>query len=383
MTDFETIIDFGSKNIRLGVFDLASKNIYSSNKKINDSSEKSLYILIKDAEKCLSKHIDNVVVLYDSPKFYSLDVTIKKTFDYDISIKNVYNSLIDEAHFIVSQNNFKDQIIHIVVNDIFIDDNKKLNKIIDDLKIKTLILEIKFICLSKIILDEISSKFKNNNLKIINLYCSSYVKTINYMKRLDHKDCIFFLDTGFERSSSLIFNKNKFDFFKSIPLGGNNVTKDISQVLKLDPEYSEELKIKFNKLESELTFNKSDINEINLYSEILKKKISIELLKQVIEARLDEIIELLLIKTNYIKNLNNKIKPRLVIFGNGTRLLSNNYNVSVKKIFSEIIVVDENDTNVCKSGLDYHKSDESLLNKTKKNPQKLGFFETFFNLFSK
>ena len=383
MTDFETIIDFGSKNIRLGVFDLASKNIYSSNKKINDSSEKSLYILIKDAEKCLSKHIDNVVVLYDSPKFYSLDVTIKKTFDYDISIKNVYNSLIDEAHFIVSQNNFKDQIIHIVVNDIFIDDNKKLNKIIDDIKIKTLILEIKFICLSKIILDEISSKFKNNNLKIINLYCSSYVKTINYMKRLDHKDCIFFLDTGFERSSSLIFNKNKFDFFKSIPLGGNNVTKDISQVLKLDPEYSEELKIKFNKLESELTFNKSDINEINLYSEILKKKISIELLKQVIEARLDEIIELLLIKTNYIKNLNNKIKPRLVIFGNGTRLLSNNYNVSVKKIFSEIIVVDENDTNVCKSGLDYHKSDESLLNKTKKNPQKLGFFETFFNLFSK
>ena len=69
---------------------------------------------------------------------------------------------------------------------------------------------------------------------------------------------------------------NKFDFFKSIPLGGNNVTKDISQVLKLDPEYSEELKIKFNKLESELTFNKRDINGINLYSEILEKKISIE-----------------------------------------------------------------------------------------------------------
>ena len=26
MTDFETVIDFGSKNLRLGVFDLASKN---------------------------------------------------------------------------------------------------------------------------------------------------------------------------------------------------------------------------------------------------------------------------------------------------------------------------------------------------------------------
>ncbi len=383
MTNFETIIDFGSKNLRLGIFDLKSKNIYSSKQKIIDSSEKSLNILIKDAEKYLSKHIDNIVVLYDSPKFYSLDISIKKVFDYDISIKNVYNNLIEEACFIVSQNNFKDQIIHVVINNIFIDDNKKLNKIIEDIKIKTLILEIKFICLSKIIVDDISRKFRNNNLKIINLYCSSYVKTINYMKKLDHKDCIFFLDTGFERSSILIFNMNKFDFFKSIPLGGNNVTKDISQVLKLDPEYSEELKKKFNKLESDLSFNKSDSNDINLYSEILEKNISIELLKQVIEARLDEIIELLLLETNYIKNLNDKIKPRLVVFGNGARLLSNIYNVSIKKIFSEITIVDENDSNVCKSALDYHKSDESFLSKTKKKPQKSGFFETFFNLFSK
>ena len=382
MTDFETVIDFGSKNLRLGVFDLSSKYIYSSHQKIIESSEKSLDILIKDAEKYLSKHIDNVVVLYDSPKFYSLDISIKKTFDYDVLIKNVYNNLIEEAHFIVSQNNFKDQIIHIVVNNIFIDDNKKLNKIMEDIKIKTLILEIKFICLNKIIVDEISSKFKNNNLKIINLYCSSYVKTINYMRRLNHKNYIFFLDTGFERSSSLIFNMNKFDFFKSIPLGGNNVTKDISQVLKLDPEYSEDLKIKFNKLESEISFNKSDRNEINLYSEIIEKNISIELLKQVIEARLGEIIELLLLKTNYIKNLKDKIKPILVVFGSGTRLLSNNNDI-LKKIFSKIIIVDENDSNVCKSGLDYHKSDESFLNKTKKKPKKQGFFETFFNLFSK
>ncbi len=382
MTDFETIVDFGSKNLRLGVFDLESKNIYSSNQKIIDSSEKSLKNLIKNAEKYLSKHIDNVIVLYDSPKFYSLDISIKKAFDYDVLLKNVYNNLIEEAHFIVSQNNFKDQIIHIIVNNIFIDDNKKLNKITEDIKIKTLILEIKFICLNKIVVDEISSKFKNNNLKIINLYCSSYVKTINYMKRFNHKDCIFLLDIGFERSSSLIFNMNKFDFFKSIPLGGNNVTKDISQVLKLDPEYSEDLKIKFNKLESEISFNKSDRNDINLYSEILEKNISIELLKQVIEARLDEITELLLLKTNYIKNLNDRIKPRLVVFGSGTRLLSNN-NVSLKKIFSKIIIVDENDSNVCKSGLDYHKSYESFLNKTKKRPKKSGFFETFFNLFSK
>ena len=383
MKNFEAIIDFGSKNLRLGVFDLESKNIYSSNRKIIDSAEESLNILIKDAEKYLSKHIDNVVVLYDSSKFYSLDLSIKKVFDYNIPIKKIYDDLIDEARFIVSQNNFKDQIIHIVVNNILVNDKKKLDKIIEDIKIKTLILEIKFICLSKIIVDEISNRFKNNNLKIINLYCSSYVKILNYKKKLDNKDCIIFLDTGFERASSLIFNIDKLDFFKSIPLGGNNITKDISQVLKLDAEYSEDLKIKFNKSESELLFNKRNEKEINLYSEILKKNISIELLKQIIEARVNEIIELLIFETNYFKNLNAKIKPRLVMLGSGSRLLSNNYNVSAKKLVSEIIIVDENDLNVCASGLSYHKSEESFSNKTKKKLKKLGFFETFFNLFSK
>ena len=123
MTDFDTIIDFGSKNLRLGVFDSTSENIYSSNQKIIDSVEQTLNILIKDAEKYLSKHIDNIIVLYDSPKFYSLDISIKKAFDYDVLLKNVYNNLIEEAHFIVSQNNFKDKIIHIVVNNILIDDH--------------------------------------------------------------------------------------------------------------------------------------------------------------------------------------------------------------------------------------------------------------------
>ena len=92
MNNFETIIDFGSKNLRIGVFDQDSKNIYSSKKKIvndleNLTLDDSLNTLIRDAEKYLSTHIDDVIVLYDSPKFYSLDISIKKVFDHATSIK--------------------------------------------------------------------------------------------------------------------------------------------------------------------------------------------------------------------------------------------------------------------------------------------------------
>ena len=91
MNDFETIIDFGSKNLKLSVFDTDLKNIYSSRQKINDTEEKSLHILIKDAEKDISTHIENVIILYDSAKFYVLDICIRKVFDQSISIKKVYD----------------------------------------------------------------------------------------------------------------------------------------------------------------------------------------------------------------------------------------------------------------------------------------------------
>ena len=220
MNKFEAVIDVGSKNLKLGIFNNEDKSVYSSKQKINDTLEKSLNILVRDAEKYLSSHIDDVVVLYDSPKYYSLEISIKKVFDYNTSIKKIYNDLIQEAHFLISQNNFKDQIIHLIINNIIVDDNKTLDKITDDIKVKSLVLEIKFICLNKILIESITNKLKNNNLKLSNLYCTSYVKIYSYKKQLISKDYLFFIDIGFERSSGFMFNDGKFEFFKSIPIGG-------------------------------------------------------------------------------------------------------------------------------------------------------------------
>ena len=313
MDNFEAIIDFGSQNLRLVIFDANNEMVYSSKQQITDNSEKSLDILIRDAEKYLSTHIDNTVVLYDSPKFYSLDISIKKVFDEDTSIKSIYNTLIEEAHFLISQNNFKDQIIHLVVNNIIVDNNKKLENIIEDIKIKSLILEIKFICLSKILIKQITTKFKKYNLKILNLYCASYVKSIYHQKNLDTNDLLIYIDIGFERTSSLIFHNGKFNYFKSLPIGGNNITKDIAKIFKLDSKYSEELKIKFNKLENNTDFENNYNNKINPYSEILEKNISVDLLRKIIEARIDEIIELVVLRSRFIKNLNYMPNVKLII----------------------------------------------------------------------
>ena len=388
MSNLDTIIDFGSKNLRLGVFNQSSEKIYSSNIKINevlenDNLDKALKKLVRDAEKQLSTHLADVNILYDSSEFNFIDFSIKKSFDQPTLISKHYKSLVEEANFIISENNFRDQVIHIDINNIIVDDNRKLENLFDDIKIKSLILEIKFICLKKSTIKDLSNKFKKNNLNILCIYCTSYVKSFFYKKSIDTRKNIIFLDIGYERTSALFFNNNKFQFLNSVPIGGNNITKDISKVLKLDISYSEDLKTKFDKNENEISFNKISINDINLFSEISEKNISIDLLKQVIQARVDEIINISIIQNNYFKNISSSEKPKIIFIGNGSKLISFINNFNLKNSFSELIFFDESDTKICEAGINYHKSDERSLINIEKKLKKTGFFEKFFNLFSR
>ena len=388
MSSLDTVIDFGSQNLRLGVFDQSSKIIYSSNVKITEVSEsenldKSLNNLIRDAEKKLSTHIVDVNLLYDTSEFNFIDISIKKYFDQPILISKYIKSLVEEAKFIISENNFKDKVMHIAINNMIIDENRKLETIIEDTKIKSLILDLKFICLKKSLINKLLNKFKENNLNILNIYCSSYVKSIYYKKNIATKSNFIFLDIGYQRTSALFFNNNKFQFLNSVPIGGNNITNDISKVLKLDINYSEDLKIKFNKDENEISFNKNSVNEINLYQEIAEKNISTDLLKQIIEARVNEIIDMAVTQNNYFKNINYREKPIIIFIGSGSKLLPSVNDLNSKKYFSELIFFEENDSKICDAGINYHRSDERFLTYTKKKPKKSGFFENFFNLFSK
>jgi len=98
----------------------------------------------------------------------------------------------------------------------------------------------------------------------------------------------------------------------------------------LNIDYSEVLKINFNKNEDELSFNKNITNN-NPFSEVLEKNISVDLLKQIIKARVDEIIELSLFRSDYIKQNKTLQKPSIIFIGNGSKLLSKYYNFDLKK----------------------------------------------------
>ena len=81
--NYSTIIDFGSSELRLGVFDDKFSKLFFQSKDISQKNNyeeylKSINFLIRDAENKISTHLENITVLYDTSEIFTIDLSIKK-----------------------------------------------------------------------------------------------------------------------------------------------------------------------------------------------------------------------------------------------------------------------------------------------------------------
>ena len=209
------VIDYGSSLLRLGVFDEKFNCLHSSSKNIleknnHDEYLKSINLLVREAEKKISNHLENVFILYDDSEILSVDLSIKKNFDQKVLIKDVYSSIIEECNQLIKNNYINKKIIHIVITRHIFDGKEITENLKNDLSVKSIIIEIKFIFLPIKKYTEITNVFKKNNLEISNFFCSSYVKSFSYINSLSDYNYVTFIDIGWERSTlTSFYNKKK------------------------------------------------------------------------------------------------------------------------------------------------------------------------------
>ena len=387
--NYQTIIDFGSSELRLAVFNnklskLYFKSKFISQKKNYEEYSKSINFLIRDAEEKISSHLENIIVLYDTSEICTIDLSIKKKLDQKTIFKDVCSSAILEANQLVKDCYFDQKIIHLIIKKYIINNEEFLNipnELPEDLN--SVILEIKFICLPYNQYKNIFEIFKKNNIKILNFFSSSLVKSFQYIDLFKNK-FVAFLDIGLDRTTIIFFVNQKLESFNSISIGGNHISNDISQIMKLSLEESEELKKTFNKSEIDFSYNSTDSkNDTNMIKKIIGKNISIDLLKKVVLSRIEEIIELSFKSINISNNIDKKQNLNLVLIGKGSKIFNkNSFQIEDNYNFNEINFYEENDVEICRAGLIFEENfqNENLQN-LKKNQKKLGFFHRFFNIF--
>ena len=381
--DFFNILDFGSSKIRFTIYDNKFKEKYFNSVSINvhkDSYDHFDIInnIIKDSEKKISSHIQDIILIIDPVNLLTIDISLSKNLDGEVNLLKVYDSLILELNQIINTNYVNHSISDILLDRCIIDNEIFTNLPKNKNKINNLKVDFKLICFPKKLINNVKVKFSKININVINFFCTSYVKTLSYLRELNIKK-VSFLEIGLNRSSFIFFENNKLKFIRTIPVGGNFITKDISKIFKITLEEAEKLKKSFNSSETEFSYeNNSDDNQRSV-KEILNKKISLNLLKKVILYRIQEIIDLTF-KKSKIEFYKLDIKDtELFLIGDGSLIFSNNsFHLNDELQFKNLNHYNELDNQICYAGLVHFLNKYEI---PKLITKKQGLFERFFNFF--
>ena len=309
-----SILDFGSSKLRLGIF----KNYLNNSKFIseidsldnlefknqNGNQKQNLQKLIIKSEKEINQHMNNINLMFDSPKILFLDFSIKKKMDKIKSNNSVFKNILQEAKQIIQEKNQNFKILHIIISK-YILDGIEFEDMPEDIIIEEAILELKFILAPNIILNKLKELLNENHITINNFYNSTYVKTLNYTSYFENFDIKAFIDVGYKKTSLAIYKNNKLLFLDFLPIGGDHITKDISKVL--NKEYNASEILKKSLIQKEVTFINDEKNQ--------------DLLIKIIHARIEEIIDLCFKNITDLENIKNK-KSILIFTGEGSKILS-------------------------------------------------------------
>ena len=379
-SNFFNIIDYGLSKIRIAIFDSNLNICYSESilKKSIDNSENNfdnLKDIIRKAEKKISSHIEDIILILDSKKTLVIDVSLQKKIDGNMDFTKAYEFLTQEIYQIIRDNYKEYEIIHTIFNNGIVNE-----KIFDNLPknvkdVKQIKIDYKVILFPKKNIQNINNYFNKNNLSISKIFCTSYLKSQSYLSKLN-LDKVSFLDIGYERSSLVTYENKKLKYVNSINVGSHNITKDISKIFKIELDHAEKIKKLFNKSETEFSYNNNRDTNLSL-KEIITKNISIDLLKQVVLYRVQEIFDLTFNKSS-ISNFNFE-ETNLFLIGDGSIMFNNNsFYLNDKFGFKSINYFEESDIQICNSGASYYVKNFGTSKITYK---KRGLFERFFNLF--
>ena len=393
--NYNIFFDLGSTTIRVAAFGKNSNDKQISfEKKCNSCFKKedlninnlnnNLEFLVLDLEKKMNEYVESANILIDSIDSLNLSISISKKGDNKKLTRNDVKILVNNAKQEINKHNEDLKILHILITNFKID-GKNFSTIQLEKEYKLLSLDILFICFPKNILEKVNNIFKKNHISVQNFISSSYAKSFNYKDKFTSLENIIFVELGYDKTSIITYKNQYLKTFSQIPIGGNHITKDISKVLKISYEESESIKRNFNN--KDLFSENSDIQE-KLLRNLNENKLNHEefslMIKEIIFARINEILSM---STKIVRDIlidEEDEKYKIILIGSGSRILESNSITVIKNLnlLDEFDYFTETSKIICKSG------ENLLLNG---NPQEVvivpkqseisGFFVRFFNLF--
>ena len=299
------IIELGNINIKCLIFkinnnnaEILSTSITPSDGFHNDAvvnlskASGAIRACISDAEKKAKIPLKKINVVIEQPDFLCTKFSKHKKINGSKIHKDDIEFLLKEAKKQLVLNDKKHSIIHIF-NHNYIVDGKNFAEEPIDVYADSLTHEIAFITIPKNNLKNINQVFINCDIEIERLISRTFTLGVEL---LNHKELEFgsaILDLGFEKISFGLFKNLALVHSITFPIGVNHLTKDISKVCSLSLDESESIRnnIDFSFQNNQKLFDKNDYLKNIYFINSNFRKISKNLILNIIKARLDEIFE--------------------------------------------------------------------------------------------
>jgi len=390
------IIHLDNKNIKCIIFQIDNNNSEILSTSIVESrgihngvivniskAADSIRLCISNAEKKAKVFLKKINVVIEEPEFLCTKFSKHKKINGSKIHKEDIEFLLKEGKKQVTLNDEKQTIIHIFNYNYVVDGKEFLEEPID-VYADHLSHEMTFVTMPKNNLKNISETFVKCDIEIERFISSTFSLGAELLNDEELKYGSVLINLDFEKISLGIFKHTALIHSFTFPIGINHIIKDISKVLSLSFEESKEIIIKFNFLfeKNHELFDENNYLKDFFFKNSKFRKISKDLLLNVVKARLDEIFEIVE-KQIFISGLNLNSGTNFFITGEGNNL--NNFDKNCSNFFQTNVIKKEinNEDNfiICLGALriivDGWET-EAIPETFPKSARKLGFFTKFF-----
>jgi len=238
----------------------------------------------------------------------------RATTDNEITVEDV-NRLTNDMYRLVTKPG--DEIIHVMPQDYKVDYEEG---IVDPVGMTGVRLEGNFhiITAQSNAINNLNKCVTRAGLEIENLILEPLASSMSVLSDEEKEAGVALIDIGGGTTDLAIFKDNIIRHAAVLPFGGNIITSDIKQGCMVMQNQAEQLKVKFGKaIADEASDN--EIVSIPGLRDRTPKEISLKNLAYIIEARMEEIIELVyseIVRSGYANNL----AAGVVITGGGSQL---------------------------------------------------------------
>ena len=300
------IIELGNINIKCLIFKIKDNNeseilstSITSSEGIHNGivvnltkASKAIRSCISIAEKKAKILLKKINVVLEGPEFLSTKFTKHKKINGSKIHKDDIDFLLKEAKKQLILNDKKQSIIHIF-NHNYVVDGKAFSDEPIGVYADSLSHEMTFITIPKNNLKNINQAFIDCDIEIERLISNTFALGAKLLNNKELEFGSILIDIGFEKISLGLFKNLALVHSITLPMGINHITKDISKVCSLSMDESVVIRnnIDFSFQNNQNLFDANGYLKNSYFINSSFRKISKNLILNVIKARLDEIFE--------------------------------------------------------------------------------------------